>query len=274
MPNRKGLVTGIIVAGFGAGAFFFGFIALQVVNPARISVEITGVNANYYDPNSAVPENVPKLFFVLGTCYFVLITIGSSLLSNPPENAAPSDDVDSAVENRYFSIEDNSTSLKSSRRASLSAEGFSGEQEDSRAVVATGQQQEEEPSLFSFQAIRTALFGPPTYQPPMEPLHDDGRPTTSDALFLNSNKPDQQLSHTHAHTGGTNTTTTSSSATASNPLIDHSHNHTHTRTHHEDGLVHDTDSASSGAVEVAVIREVTTQELIRTPLGKTENSPP
>ena len=32
-PNNKGLVSGLIVAGFGFGAFFFGFISTAIINP-------------------------------------------------------------------------------------------------------------------------------------------------------------------------------------------------------------------------------------------------
>ena len=32
-PERKGLISGLIVAGFGFGAFIFGFISTGIVNP-------------------------------------------------------------------------------------------------------------------------------------------------------------------------------------------------------------------------------------------------
>lgn len=32
-PDRKGMVSGIILGGFGFGAFFFGLIAMEMINP-------------------------------------------------------------------------------------------------------------------------------------------------------------------------------------------------------------------------------------------------
>jgi OFA family oxalate/formate antiporter-like MFS transporter len=32
-PNHRGIITGIIVAGYGFGAFFYGFISTAIVNP-------------------------------------------------------------------------------------------------------------------------------------------------------------------------------------------------------------------------------------------------
>jgi hypothetical protein len=36
MPNNKGLVSGIILCGFGFGSFIFGFVAMAIVNPNNI----------------------------------------------------------------------------------------------------------------------------------------------------------------------------------------------------------------------------------------------
>ena len=79
LPQRKGLVTGIIVGGFGGGACGFGLLAtliLQWSPEARADKLING----YYDPNSAIANMVPTLYLTLGTAYFIFITIGSFLL--------------------------------------------------------------------------------------------------------------------------------------------------------------------------------------------------
>ena len=36
LPSRKGLVSGIILMGFGFASFFFGFIAMALVNPDNV----------------------------------------------------------------------------------------------------------------------------------------------------------------------------------------------------------------------------------------------
>lgn len=33
MPDRKGLASGVVMGGFGFGSFFFGLLAMQLVNP-------------------------------------------------------------------------------------------------------------------------------------------------------------------------------------------------------------------------------------------------
>ena len=86
MPGRKGVFSGIVVAGFGFGAFVFGMLALEVVNPHRVAVA-----GEYYDSDSPVVDKVPVMYRSLGVCYFVLITIGSLLLSDPPKETSYND---------------------------------------------------------------------------------------------------------------------------------------------------------------------------------------
>jgi len=35
-PENKGLISGLVVAGFGFGAFIFGFISTGIVNPNNV----------------------------------------------------------------------------------------------------------------------------------------------------------------------------------------------------------------------------------------------
>ena len=39
-PNNKGLVSGLVVAGYGFGAFIFGFITTHIANPNDFKPEI------------------------------------------------------------------------------------------------------------------------------------------------------------------------------------------------------------------------------------------
>lgn len=85
MPEKKGLLSGIIVAGFGGGAFIFGQIALNLLNPTRESIAGGGQSKeSYYDSDSKIANMVPTMFLYLGLLYAALILIGSSLLSDPP----------------------------------------------------------------------------------------------------------------------------------------------------------------------------------------------
>ncbi|TFF83725.1 MAG: MFS transporter [Promethearchaeota archaeon] len=65
-PDKKGLINGIAVAGFGAGAFIFNFLI-------RIFAAIS----------------IPVMFILLGIIYFVLIFVGAMTLNNPPEGWMP-----------------------------------------------------------------------------------------------------------------------------------------------------------------------------------------
>lgn len=85
MPIRKGLVTGIIVAGFGGGSFIFGLIATHIVNPHQTNIASTGSTDGYYSPDSEVVKRVPLMFAILSIFYFLLITIGIFLISDPAD---------------------------------------------------------------------------------------------------------------------------------------------------------------------------------------------
>lgn len=90
LPGRKGLLSGIIVAGFGGGAFIFGHVALNIVNPSRDGIPGGGTSKeSYYDADSEIANQVPSMFLYLGGCYSVLILLGSSLLSDPPTSVEP-----------------------------------------------------------------------------------------------------------------------------------------------------------------------------------------
>ncbi len=69
-PDIKGLITGIAVAGFGAGAIIFFYVEEALIQLSANSVSLA--------------------FLVLGITYFILVLLGSFLLRNPPEGWIPS----------------------------------------------------------------------------------------------------------------------------------------------------------------------------------------
>mmetsp|Transcript_2247 Transcript_2247/g.3874 ORF Transcript_2247/g.3874 Transcript_2247/m.3874 type:complete len:527 (-) Transcript_2247:349-1929(-) len=79
--TNKGIVTGIITTGTGAGPFFFSLVATAFVNHENWPAdEETGL----YDPStSPVPARVPGMFRLLACCYAVTGVIGASFLSDP-----------------------------------------------------------------------------------------------------------------------------------------------------------------------------------------------
>jgi len=66
-PDKRGLVTGLAVMGFGAGAFFMGKIA----------------------PGMVISMGVAKTFYIWGAIFLVLVTASAQLYKNPPKGWLP-----------------------------------------------------------------------------------------------------------------------------------------------------------------------------------------
>src|SRR5579863_1257945 len=66
-PDKRGMITGIAVAGFGAGALITAPIAQRLV--ASVGVSWT--------------------FVILGIAYFAIILLSATVMTNPPEGYSP-----------------------------------------------------------------------------------------------------------------------------------------------------------------------------------------
>jgi OFA family oxalate/formate antiporter-like MFS transporter len=66
-PDKRGLVTGLAVMGFGAGAFFMGKIA----------------------PPMVISLGVAKTFYIWGVIFLILCTASAQLFKNPPKGWLP-----------------------------------------------------------------------------------------------------------------------------------------------------------------------------------------
>jgi OFA family oxalate/formate antiporter-like MFS transporter len=66
-PDKRGLITGLAVMGFGAGAFFMGKIA----------------------PGMVIGMGVAKTFFVWGVIFLILVTGAAQFYKNPPKGWTP-----------------------------------------------------------------------------------------------------------------------------------------------------------------------------------------
>jgi MFS family permease len=85
-PEKKGLVTGIIVAGFGFGAFFFGFISTAILNPDDLSSNIVppdSVSMDRLYPEE-VALRVPKMFRTCLVIWAILCALSIALVSRNP----------------------------------------------------------------------------------------------------------------------------------------------------------------------------------------------
>lgn len=81
-PDKKGLITGLAVAGFGAGAFFFAPLAKGLIS--GVKYELLGVKL------FPLPElEVFNTFLALGVIFLVAVVIGAQFLKNPPAGYVP-----------------------------------------------------------------------------------------------------------------------------------------------------------------------------------------
>mmetsp|Transcript_12595 Transcript_12595/g.13838 ORF Transcript_12595/g.13838 Transcript_12595/m.13838 type:complete len:454 (-) Transcript_12595:53-1414(-) len=89
-PMKKGMVTGLIVAGFGTGAFLFNFIATAVVNPHGEGPEerVTRGSSTEFYFGESVASRVPLMLRVMSACYLVLCSIAFPLIKSHQIQAA------------------------------------------------------------------------------------------------------------------------------------------------------------------------------------------
>lgn len=93
-PDKKGLITGLAVAGFGAGALFFAGPASELLLPPNESGEAIGLSKILFI-GLGVSKGVGfgmgwKAFFILhGVVCMAAVALGASLLRNPPEGYKP-----------------------------------------------------------------------------------------------------------------------------------------------------------------------------------------
>jgi OFA family oxalate/formate antiporter-like MFS transporter len=78
-PDKRGLVTGLAVMGFGAGAFFMGKIA-----PAMIK------SYQQIDPaGTMIASGVSTTWYIWGVIFLILVTGSAQLFKNPPAGWLP-----------------------------------------------------------------------------------------------------------------------------------------------------------------------------------------
>ncbi len=74
-PDKKGLVSGLAVAGFGFGAFLW----ILMANPPSI----IGINGLINTANYTI-ANVDMAFKIYGVIFLILVVLGSLVMRNPP----------------------------------------------------------------------------------------------------------------------------------------------------------------------------------------------
>lgn len=81
-PDKRGLITGLAVAGFGAGAFFFAPLARALISGGAYKL--------FNVPLFNVPQvGVFNTFLTLGVIFLIAVVTDAQLLRNPPVGYAP-----------------------------------------------------------------------------------------------------------------------------------------------------------------------------------------
>lgn len=80
LPNKKGLVSGAILMGFGAGGFLFNIIGTNLVNPLKHNPVDGTFPQEVYD-------SFPRMLRTLATMYLVGGLAGSMLVTEPKKDA-------------------------------------------------------------------------------------------------------------------------------------------------------------------------------------------
>ncbi len=81
-PDKRGLITGLAVAGFGAGAFFFAPLARGLISGRPYAL----FGADLF---ALPPLGVFRTFLMLGIVFLVAVVAGAQLLRNPPPGYKP-----------------------------------------------------------------------------------------------------------------------------------------------------------------------------------------
>ena len=86
-PERKGLITGLVLGAYGLGAFIYSFVTNAIANPQNISPFIpndgTGTTDKLFPID--VANNVPFMFRICVICWFCQCLFGLLTITRNPE---------------------------------------------------------------------------------------------------------------------------------------------------------------------------------------------
>ena len=95
LPGRKGLVSGVVICGFGFGGFLWGLLARLFCNPDNLRPqEFPGSPDLLFEESVAknVPSMIRKLCLVqISLCLFGVATISKAPRENLPERTSETD---------------------------------------------------------------------------------------------------------------------------------------------------------------------------------------
>lgn len=122
-PKWKGLVNGMVVAGFGIGALIFNSVQTTYINPQNCKV-VEDDNGEKYFIDSDLLERVPSVFIILGVTYAAMQLVGSLLITNPPDEyfmVKSDESADFYKSGQYREVDDNSVAVKDKNKEGSSS---------------------------------------------------------------------------------------------------------------------------------------------------------
>ncbi|CAI2366979.1 unnamed protein product [Moneuplotes crassus] len=94
-PNRKGMVNGIIVAGFGFGSFIFSFISVAIVNPGNEAPTLEVTGGKIFSGDNPISERAPLMIRVNALLWAVLCIISIPFIRRKKQRKITVQDVES-----------------------------------------------------------------------------------------------------------------------------------------------------------------------------------
>ena len=85
-PTKKGLVSGIVVCGYGFGSFIFGFISLAIANPDGESATLQVAGGKIFEPDNPISSNAPKMIRYNWLFWAILLLIALPFLRRKKTN--------------------------------------------------------------------------------------------------------------------------------------------------------------------------------------------
>jgi MFS transporter, OFA family, oxalate/formate antiporter len=81
-PEKKGLMTGIIIGAYGFGSFIFALVSSHLVNPNKENPTINAGNITYFAPD--VADRVPYMIRTLAYIWSCFVAIAVILITRKP----------------------------------------------------------------------------------------------------------------------------------------------------------------------------------------------
>ena len=85
-PDRKGLISGLIIGAFGFGAFFFSFLSTAIANPNNLAAAVIqgSENTDKFFPKE-VASRVPYMLRICLSCWAMLCFVAIVGVTRKPE---------------------------------------------------------------------------------------------------------------------------------------------------------------------------------------------